>query len=413
MAHATLSASASARWLACAGTLAMCQGLPDSSGDSARWGTAAHELAAKCLETGNDAEFYRGALKHVEGDQYKVDSRMIDMVQVYLDIVRGLVDATGGALFIEHRVDYSDTLGVPDSFGTADAIIVCEDEIIVIDLKTGQSAVTAEENTQLKLYALGALEEFGLAYDFNAARLIIVQPPKSERPSEWVTDVDALVEFGKQAAVAGRQAVNLIGKSVDEIMDCLTPGEHCSKYYCRARATCPKLRADVAQTVFNSQPASPDDFANLESPEPVHAGDLEWIAASLSHVDMIEDWCKAVREEAYKRVLAGEQVPGFKLVQGRAGARAWADPEAAEQMLKGMRLKVEEMFDLKLISPTTAEKLHKAGKIGPRQWPKVEAAITRADGKPVLAPESDRRPALEIKPVADGFDALDGADDLV
>ena len=124
----------------------------------------------------------------------------------------------------------------------------------------------------------------------------------------------------------------------------------------------------------------------------------------MSTTDLIEAWCKAVRAKVEAELLAGNSVPGFKLVQGRRGARKWADLTAAEQALKAMRLKVEEMYDLSLISPTTAEKLHKAGTIGPRQWPKLQTLVVQPEGMPSVAPESDKRPALAVQASADEFD---------
>jgi hypothetical protein len=132
-----------------------------------------------------------------------------------------------------------------------------------------------------------------------------------------------------------------------------------------------------------------------------------WLSVCLDKVDMIEDWCKAIRAEAERRLLDGQDVPGYKLVQGKKGARQWADAEAAEQMLKQFRVKLEDMYDLKLISPTTAEKLAKAETIGKRQWPKLQALITQSEGKPHVAPESDPRPALVRQPVAEMFDPAD------
>jgi len=136
------------------------------------------------------------------------------------------------------------------------------------------------------------------------------------------------------------------------------------------------------------------------APNPPEAA---WLAATLSKVDLIEDWCSAVRAEAHRRLTAGEPVPGYKLVQGKRGNRAWADPDAAEAQLKAMRLKVEEMYDLKLITPPSAEKLAKAKVIGPRQWPKLQDLITQSEGKPHVAPDSDPRPALTVTPVVDDF----------
>ena len=110
-----------------------------------------------------------------------------------------------------------------------------------------------------------------------------------------------------------------------------------------------------------------------------------------------------MRAEVERRLLAGDAVPGFKVVQGKRGNRAWGNAAEAEEMLKGMRLKVEEMYDLKLISPTSAEKLVKAEVIGPRQWTKVKALITQSDGKPSVAPVSDPRAALVLAAAVDDF----------
>lgn len=130
-------------------------------------------------------------------------------------------------------------------------------------------------------------------------------------------------------------------------------------------------------------------------------------------VGLIEDWCKAVRAETERQLLAGDEVPGFKLVLGKAGARAWKDAEEAEKQLKTMRLKVEEMYDLKLISPTSAEKLAKAKVLGPRQWTKLQPLIGRSDPKPSVAPAADKRDAYVPAPVADDFQPVaDEAADL-
>ena len=105
-------------------------------------------------------------------------------------------------------------------------------------------------------------------------------------------------------------------------------------------------------------------------------------------------------------------MPGFKVVAGKKGNRQWANAKTAEETLKAMRVKLEDMYDLKLISPASAEKLAKAGTIGPRQWPKLKELITQSDGKPHVAPESDPRQALVVTPVVDDFSDVTATDDL-
>ncbi|HEY0201925.1 MAG TPA: DUF2800 domain-containing protein, partial [Burkholderiaceae bacterium] len=124
---------------------------------------------------------------------------------------------------------------------------------------------------------------------------------------------------------------------------------------------------------------------------------------------------KAVRERAHSLMLSGEKVPGLKLVLGREGNRAWADPAVAEVELKKMLRSDDKVYERKLISPTTADKMHAIGDIGPRQWPKVQALITRAKAQPTVVPESDPRPVYAQPAVADDFDAVaeDEVGDLV
>lgn len=407
--HAILSASASHRWLSCPGSLAMSQGIKDTAGSHARYGSAGHEIASWCLTDNTNASAYTGRVIDVDGHPVEVDSDMVELVQVYVDAVRALVDTTGGTLLVEQRVDYSAVLGVQDSFGTADAIILAGETIYVIDLKLGQREVRAEDNSQLKLYALGALEDFGLVADFQTAVLMISQPSKRKELDSWEISVDDLQAFGRKAAVTAQCAVSLIYTSADAepVPEAyLVPGDEQCKY-CKAKPNCPALRRAVSDTMFDDL----DALDSAELPAPVSPATPDDLARIYRRLDLVEDWVKAMRERAYGHAMAGGTLPGFKLVAGKKGARAWTDETKVEETLKSMRLKQDEMYQFKLISPTVAEKLLKDT---PKRWARIESLIGQAEGKPVLAPESDKRAAIQIAPVSDGFeDITNSAEDLV
>lgn len=409
----TFSASILERLLACPGSAVLSEGAARTSSSYAEWGTECHAVAASIL------------LNQVFACS---DDDMLAMAIEYADYVRSL---QGDSLWVEQRVSFAAPLGIPaddnDGFGTADAIVAKGSELIVIDLKTGRGVdVSPESNPQLMAYGLGALELLdGLAGDFDSVRLVIVQPPAGG-VKEWVISKADLLAW---AAGPGRQGVIKVRLAQSTYPDAvngadggwggqyLRPTEKGCKF-CPAKATCPALRDEVVTTINGTTiaPATPDEFLEELSDASTKLGvdsddTAAWVSAALSKVDLIEDWCKAIRAEAERRLLAGEPVPGFKVVQGKKGNRAWSDAAATEALFKEtFRLKVEEMYDLKLISPTSAEKLHKAGTIGPRQWSKVTGLITQSDGKAHVAPDSDPRPALDVRPVRDDFENL--VDDL-
>lgn len=409
-AHSTWSASGFEQKMLCPGSHVLQEGLPNTSSKYAAEGTAAHQVLTWALQQDRPAAAYVGQTINVEGFDIEVDDDMAEHVQVCIDYVK---DAAGddGVILVDQRVNYSTYLDVPESeaWGTADVIIIRGNEIIVIDFKHGRGfEVSAEANPQMSLYALGALQAYqGLVGDFNRVRMVISQPRIKSAPSEYDITVEKLEYWARFAARGAVDKCNnaKVAPEVDGWAEVfLRPGEKQCKF-CRAKATCPALRTEVATTVGISA-ATVDEFMDLEINQPTQASDEVWLSACLDKVDLIEDWCKAVRAEVERRLLAGEDVPGWKIVQGKRGNRAWSKPADVEALLKSMRLKEAEMYDFKLISPTTAEKLHKSEIIGPRQWAKIQELITQKDGAPHVAPESDSRPALEIKPVADDFDLV-------
>lgn len=411
----TFSASSFERLMLCPGSAVLAAGAPRTSSAYAAEGTLIHEVSAGIL-TGMKPWPNFGMEIPTDGHTFPWTAEMQDCGQQYVDYVLGL---NGDSLWVEQRVSFAAPLGIPpdadDGFGTADAIVAKGSELIVADLKTGRGVdVSAEDNPQLMLYALGALELLdGVAGDFDTVRCVIVQP-RAGGVKEWVITADELRDWARViGAHAVRQVQRALATSTPPDRDSyweahfLTPGEAQCRF-CPAKATCPALRDAVFSnvTATDAGAARPEDFQDLTVFPPANAP-VAWIAAVLPEVDMIEDWCKAVRAEAERRLLAGEPVPGYKLVQGKKGNRAWVDAKAAEELLrKTFRLPIEEAYNLKLISPTDAERLFKAGKIGPRQWPKANGLITQADGKPHVAPASDPRPAIEVKPVVDEFSDL-------
>jgi hypothetical protein len=393
--------------MACPGSVTLEADIPDTSSAYAREGTAAHELAAMVLEdSASYASDYVGKKiafdDHGEDVLWLITKDMAEYVDDYVKFVRDR--AKGKMLYVECKLSIGHVTGEAGATGTSDVVIIDipNKTIEVIDLKYGMGVrVDADENPQLQLYALGALEEYSLVTDFERVGMVI-HMPRLNHVSEWEIPVSELLTFGGRASEAAghvqlAQSLDMTDLDDDLVKSFFTPGEKQCRF-CKAKATCPALRAEITEIVGGV--ATLDDF----TPETVDSqtGD-NYLPMAMSKVGLVEDWCKAVRAEVERRLLAGQTVDGYKLVEGRKGNRAWSDEDAVEKLFKSFRLRQEEMYDFKLISATKAEKLLKEN---PKRWAKAEQLITRSDGKPSVAPATDKRPAMDVKPVLDDFQGL-------
>jgi hypothetical protein len=385
MAHAKLSPSGAHRWMRCPGSVALEAAFPDQSSSYAAEGTLAHTLASEYLDGSGEHPFKRIGQTHVvDGFTFTVDKAMADYVDDYCRLV--LDYGERGLLLVEQRVPIGHLTGEQGATGTSDAIVVDTTNrvLFVIDLKYGMGVkIDAGGNPQLMLYALGALEQCDQLGEFDQVCMVIHQPRLNHVAEHWL-EVSELMQFAKDVRLAAMETRVYVPR--------LEPGEKQCRF-CKAKATCPALAAEVSEIVSGS--ATLDDFVTPDST----TGD-NYLSMAMSKVDLVEQWCSAVRAEVERRLLAGRTVDGFKLVEGRKGNRKWASEAEVEALFKSFRLRQDEMYDYSLISPTKAEKLLKDT---PKRWDKAQALISRAEGKPSVAPATDKRPALAVQSVADDF----------
>lgn len=350
---------------------------------------------------------------------------------------------------------------VEPATGTTDVWIIKGSVAHSIDLKWGMGVqVFAKDNEQQEMYTDAGLQEFDFLEEVEEIHLHILQP-RLQHFDEHVLS---------RAELAAR--IDLIRKASKEIaftpgeMLPAVPGEKQCKF-CKVSATCKERTDFTLQLITDTFTDLDKGFIKVEMPQAekllaqafdvkpaaitYHAwqqeesGDIigehftvkkpnirpsleaaeaklpdasdERLATLMDAADMIEGFAKAVRAEVERRLLSGNFTDArYKLVEGRQGARSWISEEEAEAALKAMRLKVDQMYDFKLISPTTAEKVLKEA--NPRKWNKLQPLIGRSDGKPSVAPASDKRPALSMaiaeqfeelpteEPVIDNFDDL-------
>lgn len=412
--HAKLSPSGAHRWMACPGSVVLEADYPDQGSAYADEGTAAHTLAAYVLQDKTEADEYIGEVIHVGERKFTVDKTMAGHVGNYVKLVREL--AAGHTLLVERKVPIGHLTGETGATGTADAVIIDTDQeaITVVDLKYGMGVqVDAVENPQLMMYALGAYEAYSVLGDFSYVSMYI-HMPRLNHVSEYHIPVHELVAFGDQV----RAAASNVGLAMEHVSmerkntsgpirpygEWFKPGEKQCRF-CKAKSSCPALLAEVTEVV-GGKPATAEDFAQFTpdaADELGSAGD-NYLSMAMAKVGLVEDWCKAIRAEVERRLLRGDSVPGYKLVEGKLGNRQWTSQDEAEAAMKSMRLKQDEMYERKIISPTAAEKVLKQN---PAKWEKLQKLITRNPGKPSVAPAADKRPALAVHTAtADDFAAL-------
>lgn len=410
--HALLSPSSAHRWLACAASVAASQGIPDTPSEHALEGTLAHEIAAQALTQNlNVTALASTTLEREDGSRLTLSEGDLPALQSYVDFVRAASSARSSLApaaerFIEQALNIGAITGEEGAKGTADAVVIEGDRLHVIDLKWGRGVrVQAEDNLQLALYALGTLASLDPLGEIEEVTMTIVQP-RLEHVASWTRPAQSLRAMAPRIRQGGEHALRLLRDGAQE--SDYHPGiEQCR--FCPARATCAALAKHALAAVVDDFDVATQELAQPLQQASTSVATLDGAALGrcMANAPLVELWLKAVRAEVETRLLAGASVPGFKLVAGRKGARKWANDTEAEDMLRAMRLKTEQMYELKLISPTSAEKLHKAGDIGPRQWPKLQALIAQGEGAPSVAPDSDKRPAINVSATADDFERIE------
>lgn len=382
--HSRIGASSAKRWMNCPGSIALCKslGAKTTTTEYMAEGTAAHKLAEICLTQKRKPASFIGREIHVEGFVFTVNEEMSNAVNDYLKVCyetaySPAAKRAGAKAFVEQKFSFGDDFG-----GTVDfaGIRPKDKTAVVADFKYGKGVeVEAEENPQLMIYALGLLGTLPNTAEIERVNLTIVQPRLDrELPYRaWIVPVQKLREWETDVLIP---AVERVRASKGGIEDLCT-GDHCR--FCPALAQCPAQRAaamEAARQEFDIIEA--DDKPHLPAPASLTG---EQIARVLTFAEMLGHWADAVRAEAQARLEKAESVPGYKLVQKRSNRR-WANEAEAEAALVSA-LGEDAAYKKTLITPAQAEKLGD-----------FESFMMKPDNGLTVAPESDRRKAVEAKP---------------
>ena len=362
--HSLLSASASHRWLNCPPSARLCEEYEDKPSEYAQEGTDCHELCAyKVLKA-----LGRSAKDPTENLTY-YNSEMEDCAEGYCSFVMEQVAkakerCTDPLVLVEQRLDYSRYVGIEGSFGTGDCVIVSDGLLHIIDYKHGLGIlVSAEKNSQLSCYALGALDLFDGIYDISEVSLTIYQP-RRENVSTYTMSRDELLDWAENV-------LSPTAKLAYEGKGEFKAGDHCR--FCKAKANCRK-RAE-----YNLE------LARYDFEMPAALSDEE-VASILTKADELVAWAGDVRDYALQKALSGTKFTGFKVVEGRSN-RKYTDEDAAAKAVSDAGY---SPYEQKLLGITAMSQM-----LGKKKFEELLGGLVyKPPGKPALVPESDKRPAI-------------------
>lgn len=360
--HAVLSASSANRWLHCPPSVRLSEGYMDKASVFAMEGTSAHELCEYKLRSalGMEAENPTENL-----DFYNTE--MEECAEGYATYILKLVEkaketCSDPVVMVEQRVDFSRY--VPEGFGTADCIIIADETLNIVDYKHGKGVeVSAENNPQMKLYALGALELFDCLYDISKVQMTIFQPRLSN-VSVFVMNKADLLNWANDELTA-KAELAFEGKGE------LCCGEWCK--FCKAKSNCKeraRVNMEMAQYEFRKSSLLTD----------------EEVVDILSKVDELTSWASDVKNFALEQAVRGKQWPGWKVVEGRSN-RKYTDEGAVAQVVKNAGY---NPYDEKIMGITNMTKM-----LGKEKFNELLGDfVERPQGKATLVTEDDKRPEM-------------------
>jgi hypothetical protein len=373
--HALLSASSSKRWLMCPPSARLEENCPEETSIYAEEGTLAHSLAEHFISyTLGFIKQKDYCTKMEEMTKHPLYSKeMVQSLETYIDyalekINEAKAKTKDSVVLLEQKLDFSPW--VPEGFGTGDLVIITDSILEIIDLKYGKGVtVEAKNNTQMRLYGLGAIHHFGCLYDISTVKMTICQPRLDHISTEEMS-VDELIRWG-ETFVKPRAQMAINGEGEFKV------GEHCR--FCKVRFTCRKRAEENLE------------IAKHDFKDPALLSDEE-ISEVLKKSEEIKRWTNDVYDYALKRAVdEGKKWEGFKLVEGRS-VRKYSDAEEAAKVLIKAGYSEDEIFTKKLLGISSMEKA-----LGKKKFKEfLSDYVVKPEGKPTLVPETDKRAKINL-----------------
>lgn len=376
--HALLSASASHRWLNCTPSVRLEEILPEKTSEFAEEGRLAHEIAELklrkyCIEPMGTKTFNSRLKKLKENPLFQEE--MLKHTDTYMDYISGVLHGFNSSPYAaaEKRIDYG--AYAPEGFGTCDCILICEDIMQIIDFKYGKGVpVSAEKNSQMMLYALGAYTEYSFLFSIKTIKMAIIQP-RLDSISEYTLSVDDLLAWGESIRPIAQKAFKGEGEYI--------PGDYC--IFCRAKALC-RARSDFNTSLEEYKEMKPPLISNEE------------VGLILEKAKHLAAWAKDLEEYALSECLKGNDIPGWKAVEGRS-TRQFTDLDKAFEVLKANGIEETMLYERKPLTLAATEKL-----VGKAKFKELLIDyISTPPGKPTLAVISDKREPIKTASAEDDF----------